>query len=151
MEQITGQRSMSAKSLMKYFEPLTKWLTEQNADGDDIGWGEECPDPVSVETDVNKAKKWLENYNTKAQIEENKATIADWNYAANITDVNQQKQVLYPLHYCTFFCVRVLSICDTILSHFPKSQIIYDCLLINLFIFGTMFIRVIHSVPGHLA
>ncbi|XP_052094708.1 uncharacterized protein LOC127730371 [Mytilus californianus] len=93
MEQITGQRAMSAKSLMKYFEPLTKWLTEQNAGGEDIGWGEECPDPVSVETDINKANKWLAEYNTKAQTEYNKATIADWNYAANITDVNQQKQL----------------------------------------------------------
>ncbi|XP_053309980.1 angiotensin-converting enzyme [Spea bombifrons] len=41
MELITGQRNMSASSLLKYFEPLTNWLIEQNRkNGETLGWPE---------------------------------------------------------------------------------------------------------------
>ncbi|KAM4622364.1 angiotensin-converting enzyme [Discoglossus pictus] len=41
MELITGQRNMSAHALLKYFEPLTNWLIEQNQkNGDIAGWPE---------------------------------------------------------------------------------------------------------------
>jgi hypothetical protein len=99
MELITGQRSMSAKSLLRYFEPLTDWLKEQNKGGDDIGWGDECPEPVAMETDLDKAAKWLQVYNVNAQREINIETLADWNYAANITDENQRNQV------CLIICM----------------------------------------------
>ena len=33
---------MSAAALVKYFQPLTDWLKEQNGDAD-VTWDEECP------------------------------------------------------------------------------------------------------------
>ena len=39
MEKITGQREMSALPLVKYFEPLMRYLEEENARmGETIGW-----------------------------------------------------------------------------------------------------------------
>lgn len=39
MEALTGQRQMSAKPLLNYFKPLTKWLEEENSrNGEFIGW-----------------------------------------------------------------------------------------------------------------
>ncbi|XP_072270719.1 angiotensin-converting enzyme [Pyxicephalus adspersus] len=50
MEVITGQRNMSAHALLKYFEPLTNWLIEQNTkNGETIGWPEYNWSPVSNE------------------------------------------------------------------------------------------------------
>ncbi|CAI9581972.1 unnamed protein product [Staurois parvus] len=41
MKVITGQRNMSAHALLKYFEPLTTWLIEQNTkNGETLGWPE---------------------------------------------------------------------------------------------------------------
>lgn len=41
MEVITGQRNMSAHALLKYFEPLTNWLIEQNNKNQEtLGWPE---------------------------------------------------------------------------------------------------------------
>ncbi|XP_033124152.1 angiotensin-converting enzyme-like [Anneissia japonica] len=42
MEQITGQRAMDASSLLKYFEPLTKWLEDENMKNKEtLGWPED--------------------------------------------------------------------------------------------------------------
>uniref|UniRef100_A0A8D9AJK0 Angiotensin-converting enzyme n=1 Tax=Cacopsylla melanoneura TaxID=428564 RepID=A0A8D9AJK0_9HEMI len=39
MEAITGQREMDASALLDYFEPLQKWLEEENArTGEMVGW-----------------------------------------------------------------------------------------------------------------
>ena len=39
MEALTGQRSMSTEALLKYFQPLQKWLEKENErNGDAIGW-----------------------------------------------------------------------------------------------------------------
>ncbi|XP_068118779.1 angiotensin-converting enzyme isoform X1 [Hyperolius riggenbachi] len=47
MEAITGQRNMSAHALMKYFEPLTKWLeAENNKNKETLGWPEYNWSPV---------------------------------------------------------------------------------------------------------
>lgn len=41
MEHITGQPNMSAEALMSYFEPLMKWLEEENQkNGEVLGWPE---------------------------------------------------------------------------------------------------------------
>uniref|UniRef100_UPI00358E57EB angiotensin-converting enzyme isoform X2 n=1 Tax=Myxine glutinosa TaxID=7769 RepID=UPI00358E57EB len=39
MEKITGQRNMSAKSLLEYFQPLTTWLKKEN-ENEVLGWPE---------------------------------------------------------------------------------------------------------------
>lgn len=39
MEALTGQREMSALSLLNYFKPLQEWLEKENArNGEFIGW-----------------------------------------------------------------------------------------------------------------
>ncbi|XP_048726863.2 angiotensin-converting enzyme-like isoform X2 [Ostrea edulis] len=45
MEAITGQRLMSAKPLVEYFDPLLKWLKEQNKE-DNTGWSASCPSVI---------------------------------------------------------------------------------------------------------
>jgi Angiotensin-converting enzyme. len=37
LEKITGQRTLSGKSLLNYYEPLKKWLDDQN-EGRACGW-----------------------------------------------------------------------------------------------------------------
>jgi len=45
LQTIIGQRKMSAGSVIRYFEPLIKWLEKQN-EGDCFGWGYEWPKEV---------------------------------------------------------------------------------------------------------
>ena len=37
LEKITGQRTLSGKSLLNYYEPLKEWLDDQN-EGRACGW-----------------------------------------------------------------------------------------------------------------
>ena len=37
LEALTGQRQMDASAMAEYFEPLKKWLDEQNR-GATVGW-----------------------------------------------------------------------------------------------------------------
>jgi len=40
LEQLTGERKMSARPILNYFEPLYQWLLQTNKDnGDEVGWG----------------------------------------------------------------------------------------------------------------
>lgn len=47
MEAITGQRLMSAKPLVNYFDPLLKWLKEQNKE-ENTGWSASCPSSIPI-------------------------------------------------------------------------------------------------------
>lgn len=39
MEALTGQRRMDASAIIEYFQPLVKWLTEENEKNNEkIGW-----------------------------------------------------------------------------------------------------------------
>ncbi|XP_061182126.1 angiotensin-converting enzyme-like [Saccostrea echinata] len=49
MEAITGQRTMSAKPLVSYFDPLLKWLKEQNKE-ENTGWSASCPSTIPKPT-----------------------------------------------------------------------------------------------------
>merc|ERR1712226_215972 len=42
LEAMTGSREMSAEPLVEYFQPLLRWLEDQN-EGEPIGWDSECP------------------------------------------------------------------------------------------------------------
>nr|XP_033774941.1 angiotensin-converting enzyme [Geotrypetes seraphini] len=56
MQMITGQPNMSAKALMKYFEPLTNWLIDENQRNKEmIGWPEYNWSPAAQEQPVAKA------------------------------------------------------------------------------------------------
>ncbi|XP_063315425.1 angiotensin-converting enzyme [Pelobates fuscus] len=47
MTLITGSPNMSADALLKYFEPLTKWLAQENAkNGETLGWPEYNWSPI---------------------------------------------------------------------------------------------------------
>ncbi|XP_008477363.1 angiotensin-converting enzyme [Diaphorina citri] len=55
MEAITGQREMDASALLQYFEPLYKWLEEENArTGEHIGW--EATDKKVFRSDAEKSR-----------------------------------------------------------------------------------------------
>ena len=54
MEALTGQRSVSAKPLLEYFEPLRLWLERENARNDEsIGWSVDAPSTNPGESLVN--------------------------------------------------------------------------------------------------
>ena len=39
LEQLTGEREMSSRPILKFFEPLQKWLIQKNKEnGDKPGW-----------------------------------------------------------------------------------------------------------------
>ena len=42
MEVMTGQRHMDTGPLLEYFQPLHRWLRQQNA-GYDVTWDDDCP------------------------------------------------------------------------------------------------------------
>ncbi|XP_060075065.1 uncharacterized protein LOC132554771 [Ylistrum balloti] len=93
MEKITGQREMSAEPLMEYFKPLTDWLIEQNQN-DTVGWLDECPqEKPELINDAEQAKEWLMLFDKEGQKADAYYMSAHWNYATNITDYNQQRQV----------------------------------------------------------
>jgi hypothetical protein len=90
MQQLTGQRKMSAGALMDYFKPLTDWLKTQNRD-DTGGWQEACPKYLSAGDKA--AKQWLEEYNRAAEAVYYTGTEMEWTYATNLTDENEKKVV----------------------------------------------------------
>ena len=42
LQAFNGQRAMDATAIIDYFQPLTQWLAEQNADRS-VGWTDQCP------------------------------------------------------------------------------------------------------------
>lgn len=91
MERITGQREMSAKAVLEYFQPLTDWLKKQN-EGEEIGWTGACPGNGRKRT-AEVAKQWLKEYNTIAEQALYTISEVEWSYATNITDENSRKLV----------------------------------------------------------
>lgn len=91
MEKITGQREMSAKAVLEYFQPLTDWLKKQN-EGEEIGWTGACPGNGRKRT-AEVAKQWLKEYNTIAEQALYTISEVEWSYATNITDENSRKLV----------------------------------------------------------
>lgn len=91
MEKITGQREMSAKAVLEYFQPLTDWLKKQN-EGEEIGWTGACPGNGRKRT-AEVAKQWLKEYNTLAEQALYTISEVEWSYATNITDENSRKLV----------------------------------------------------------
>nr|XP_034299426.1 uncharacterized protein LOC117680950 isoform X1 [Crassostrea gigas] len=100
MERITGQREMSAKAVLEYFQPLTDWLKKQN-EGEEIGWTGACPGNGRKRT-AEVAKQWLKEYNTIAEQALYTISEVEWSYATNITDENSRKLVDARLVYAKF-------------------------------------------------
>uniref|UniRef100_A0A8C6M1L5 Angiotensin-converting enzyme n=1 Tax=Nothobranchius furzeri TaxID=105023 RepID=A0A8C6M1L5_NOTFU len=101
LQEAIGTREMNANSLMKYFEPVTKWLQEQNVK-ETLGWPEfnwvppipeGYPEDVDKNTDELHAKTFLEEYNRTAEVTWNAYTEASWNYNTDLTESN--KKIMY--------------------------------------------------------
>uniref|UniRef100_A0A8C6M1T4 Angiotensin-converting enzyme n=1 Tax=Nothobranchius furzeri TaxID=105023 RepID=A0A8C6M1T4_NOTFU len=98
LQEAIGTREMNANSLMKYFEPVTKWLQEQNVK-ETLGWPEfnwvppipeGYPEDVDKNTDELHAKTFLEEYNRTAEVTWNAYTEASWNYNTDLTESNKK-------------------------------------------------------------
>ncbi|KAM8890453.1 LOW QUALITY PROTEIN: angiotensin-converting enzyme [Synchiropus picturatus] len=96
-----GTNKMDAGSLMKYFDPIIKWLEEQNVD-ETLGWPdfnwvppipEGYPGDIDKNTDELHAKEFLSEYNTTAEEVWYNYTEAAWAYNTDIND-NNQKEML---------------------------------------------------------
>uniref|UniRef100_A0A3P9IDH5 Angiotensin-converting enzyme n=1 Tax=Oryzias latipes TaxID=8090 RepID=A0A3P9IDH5_ORYLA len=98
LQEAIGTREMNANSLLKYFEPVIKWLEEQNVNETlgwpDFGWvppvPEGYPEDIEKNTDELDAKRLLDEYNSTAEEVWNAYTEASWKYNTDITDANKQ-------------------------------------------------------------
>uniref|UniRef100_A0A8D3C6I2 Angiotensin-converting enzyme n=1 Tax=Scophthalmus maximus TaxID=52904 RepID=A0A8D3C6I2_SCOMX len=90
-----GTNKMDASSLMKYFDPIIKWLEKQNVN-ETLGWPdfdwvppvpEGYPEDIDKNTDELDAKKFLDEYNSTAEGVWNAYTEASWKYNTDINEV----------------------------------------------------------------
>uniref|UniRef100_A0A8D3EAR7 Angiotensin-converting enzyme n=1 Tax=Scophthalmus maximus TaxID=52904 RepID=A0A8D3EAR7_SCOMX len=93
-----GTNKMDASSLMKYFDPIIKWLEKQNVN-ETLGWPdfdwvppvpEGYPEDIDKNTDELDAKKFLDEYNSTAEGVWNAYTEASWKYNTDINEGNKQ-------------------------------------------------------------
>ncbi|RVE59444.1 hypothetical protein OJAV_G00188490 [Oryzias javanicus] len=98
LQDAIGTSEMNANSLLKYFEPVIKWLEEQNVN-ETLGWPdfnwvppvpEGYPEDIDKNTDEVDAKRLLDEYNSTAEEVWNAYTEASWKYNTDITDANKQ-------------------------------------------------------------
>uniref|UniRef100_A0A3Q2EBE3 Angiotensin-converting enzyme n=1 Tax=Cyprinodon variegatus TaxID=28743 RepID=A0A3Q2EBE3_CYPVA len=98
LQEAIGTDKMDASSLMKYFEPITKWLEEQNVD-ETLGWPEFTwvppvpegyPENIDKNTDELNAKQFLEDYNSTAEEVWYAYTEASWKYNTDINEANKE-------------------------------------------------------------
>ncbi|KAH0627017.1 hypothetical protein JD844_002377, partial [Phrynosoma platyrhinos] len=103
LQQLTGTNKMDASPLLEYFNPVTLWLQEQNRQTNEtLGWPdfewrppipEGYPEGLDKVTDEAAAEKFLEEYNSTAEVVWNAYTEASWAYNINITEHN--KKIMY--------------------------------------------------------
>uniref|UniRef100_A0A8C3B1B4 Angiotensin-converting enzyme n=1 Tax=Cyclopterus lumpus TaxID=8103 RepID=A0A8C3B1B4_CYCLU len=98
LQDAIGTDKMDATSLMKYFEPIIKWLEKQNVN-ETLGWPdfnwvppipEGYPEDIDKNTDELEAKKFLDDYNSTAEVMWNAYTEASWMYNTDINKANKQ-------------------------------------------------------------
>uniref|UniRef100_A0A672ZLE5 Angiotensin-converting enzyme n=1 Tax=Sphaeramia orbicularis TaxID=375764 RepID=A0A672ZLE5_9TELE len=89
-----GTNKMDSTSLIKYFDPILKWLEEQNVN-ETLGWPdfdwtppipEGYPEDIDKNTDELDAKAFLAQYNSTAEVVFNAYTEASWAYNTDITE-----------------------------------------------------------------
>ncbi|XP_056432698.1 angiotensin-converting enzyme [Gadus chalcogrammus] len=94
LQDALGTNKMDARALMIYFEPIIKWLDEQNVN-ETIGWPdfnwvppipEGYPASIDKNTDELQAKQLLKEYNSTAEGVWNTYTEASWAYNTDITE-----------------------------------------------------------------
>ncbi|KAI1887172.1 hypothetical protein AGOR_G00203390 [Albula goreensis] len=93
-----GTNKLDAGALMRYFQPITDWLQEQNKN-EVLGWPEfewRPPVPEGYPQDIDKisdevqAKQFLSEFNSTAEKVWNAYTEASWAYNTDITEENKQ-------------------------------------------------------------
>ncbi|XP_029383471.1 angiotensin-converting enzyme isoform X1 [Echeneis naucrates] len=100
LQDAIGIDKMNASSLMKYFDPIIKWLENKNKmKNETLGWPdfnwvppipEGYPGDIDKNTDELSAKTLLDEYNRTAEVVWNAYTEASWNYNTDINEVNNQ-------------------------------------------------------------
>eukprot|EP00064_Thunnus_orientalis_P006861 superscaffoldBa00000734_g6880 len=98
LQEALGTNKMDAGSLMRYFDPIIKWLENQNVN-ETMGWPdfdwvppvpEGYPEDIDKKTDELEAKKLLDEYNSTAEVVWNAYTEASWTYNTDINEDNKQ-------------------------------------------------------------
>ncbi|XP_034715811.1 angiotensin-converting enzyme [Etheostoma cragini] len=98
LQEAIGTNKLDASSLMKYFDPIVKWLEKQNVN-ETLGWPdfnwvppipEGYPEDIDKNTDELDAKNFLEEYNSTAEVVWNAYTEASWKYNTDINEANKQ-------------------------------------------------------------
>uniref|UniRef100_A0A7N8WUW1 Angiotensin-converting enzyme n=1 Tax=Mastacembelus armatus TaxID=205130 RepID=A0A7N8WUW1_9TELE len=101
LQEAIGTNKMDASSLMKYFDPIIKWLEKQNVN-ETLGWPdfnwvppipEGYPEDIGKNTDELDAKKLLEEYNSTAEVVWNTYTEASWKYNTDINEANKKEML----------------------------------------------------------
>ncbi|KAJ3608492.1 hypothetical protein NHX12_025539 [Muraenolepis orangiensis] len=96
LQEALGTNKMDAGALMRYFDPIIKWLDKQNKN-ETIGWPdfdwvppvpEGYPADIDKNTDELQAKQLLQEYNETAEVVMNTYTEASWAYNTDITEEN---------------------------------------------------------------
>nr|XP_046233461.1 angiotensin-converting enzyme [Scatophagus argus] len=100
LQEAIGTNKLDANSLMKYFEPITEWLKNQNEKlNETLGWPdfnwvppipEGYPGDIDKNTDELDAQKFLDEYNSTAEVVWNAYTEASWKYNTDINEDNKQ-------------------------------------------------------------
>ncbi|KAI2584453.1 angiotensin I converting enzyme [Homo sapiens] len=95
LKDMVGLDALDAQPLLKYFQPVTQWLQEQNQqNGEVLGWPEyqwhpplpdNYPEGIDLVTDEAEASKFVEEYDRTSQVVWNEYAEANWNYNTNIT------------------------------------------------------------------
>uniref|UniRef100_A0A8C4IMK9 Angiotensin-converting enzyme n=1 Tax=Dicentrarchus labrax TaxID=13489 RepID=A0A8C4IMK9_DICLA len=100
LHEAIGTNKLDANSLMKYFDPIIKWLEKQN-ENETLGWPdfgwvppipEGYPEDIDKNTDELDAKTFLNEYNSTAEVVWNAYTEASWKYNTDINEANKQLQ-----------------------------------------------------------
>uniref|UniRef100_A0A671V1T5 Angiotensin-converting enzyme n=1 Tax=Sparus aurata TaxID=8175 RepID=A0A671V1T5_SPAAU len=94
LQEAIGTNKLDANSLMKYFDPIIKWLEKQNV-GETLGWPDfnwvpPIPEGYPEDIDELDAKKFLDDYNRTAEGVWNAYTEASWKYNTDINEANKQ-------------------------------------------------------------
>ncbi|KAM9424543.1 angiotensin-converting enzyme [Pholidichthys leucotaenia] len=98
LQDAIGTNKMDAGALMRYFDPVIQWLTQQN-ENETKGWPDSSwvppipegyPEDIEKNTDELDAKKLLEEYNRTAEVVWNAYTEASWQYNTDINEKNKQ-------------------------------------------------------------
>ncbi|KAI4807922.1 hypothetical protein KUCAC02_027695, partial [Chaenocephalus aceratus] len=83
-----GTNRLDANALMEYFDPITKWLEEQNVN-ETLGW----PDFNWVPPIPEGYPEDIEEYNRTAEVVWNAYTEASWKYNTDIDEANKQEML----------------------------------------------------------